>query len=73
MAFPQKLIPFGQEKCEHSEETTGCAGISSGIQRGDAILWMGLRNPAPVESGGKHPIIYIGFQPSQVVPEFFHR
>ena len=23
-----------------------------------------LRNPAPVENGGKHPILFTGFQPS---------
>ena len=29
-----------------------------------------VRNPAPVENGGKHPII--GFQPSKVMQGFFH-
>jgi hypothetical protein len=28
------------------------------------------RNPAPVENGGKHPIILKGFQPSKVVQDF---
>ena len=29
------------------------------------IRWMGQRNPAPVENGGKHPIILFGFHPSK--------
>ena len=29
-----------------------------------------VRNPAPVENGGKLPMILLGFQPSKVVQDF---
>ena len=36
------------------------------------IRWMGQRNPAPVENGGKHPTIYRFSTILLVVQDFFH-
>ena len=52
---------------------TGCCfqgWNKSSPSRCAVILWIGQRNPAPVENDGKNPMILFGFQPSKVMQDF---